>query len=128
MVVEAGRQAQRSGRSSRESIGRLSLLIGVAVAALPSTPLLLYVPRRLREGRDRRELERLIAEDGVALRDGPLAEVLARRAVDRLSLRELRRVSADPWGDIRAGRVGDLARAELERMGVALPAERRPGP
>lgn len=41
----AGARAQASARESRESIRRLSLVLGVAVAVLPSVPLLLlYLP------------------------------------------------------------------------------------
>jgi len=54
-VVAAGRQAQQSGRDSRRSVRRLSLLLGVTIAVLPSAPLILYGPWRLGERRSRRE-------------------------------------------------------------------------
>jgi len=39
-LEEAGRSAEQSGRSSRESIEALSLLLGFAVAVVPSVPVL----------------------------------------------------------------------------------------
>jgi hypothetical protein len=115
-VIEAGRQAQESGRSSRSSVRRLSLLLGVAIAVLPCAPLLLYVPWRVQLARDRRALLRAAARG--ALDDDALLEVLARRAAGRLSYRALLEVSSDPWGDIREGRYERLADAELEHLGL----------
>jgi hypothetical protein len=116
-VIEAGRQAQESGGSSRSSVRRLSVLLGVAIAVLPSAPLVLYVPWRLQLARDRRVLRRAVSSG--ALDDDALLEVLARRGAGRLSYRVLLEVSSDPWGDIRAGRYERLAEAELERVGLA---------
>lgn len=46
-IRAAGRSAVVSGRSSRESIRDLSTLLGVAVAVIPTAPLLfIYVPLR----------------------------------------------------------------------------------
>jgi hypothetical protein len=70
-------------------LSRTATTAGVAVERTGQT---------LRQARDRRELERLVADHHGPLRDGPLAEVRARRAVARLPLRELRQISADPCG------------------------------
>ncbi len=116
-VGEAGRAAQQSGRSSRGSVRRLSVLLGIAIAIVPSAPLLLYVPWRLAVARDRRGLRRAVEEGG--LEDPVLLEVLARRAAQHLPYGQLRRASPDPWADIREGRFHALASVELERLGVA---------
>jgi hypothetical protein len=115
-VVEAGRQAQRSGRSSRRSVRRLSVLLGVAIAILPSAPVVLYLPWRIRLARERRALRRVIARRG--LDDEALLEVLARRAAHRMPYQALLAVTRDPWNDIRAGRHERLAHAELARVGL----------
>ena len=115
-VAEAGRAAQSSGRSSRRSVRRLSVLLGIAIAIVPSAPLLLYLPWRVAVARDRRSLRDAVAEGG--LEDPVLLEVLARRAAEQLPYRTLRRASPDPWADIGAGRFEDLAAIELDRLGV----------
>lgn len=47
-IKAAGRSAVQSGRSSREDIRDLSTLLGVAVAIIPTVPLLfIYLPLRL---------------------------------------------------------------------------------
>lgn len=54
-IERAGRSAVVSGRSSRRDIERLSTLLGVVVAIVPSVPLLaLYLPLRLAQVRDSR--------------------------------------------------------------------------
>lgn len=119
-VAEAGRQARRSGASSRQSVRRLSVLLGLAIAILPSAPVVLYLPWRIRLARERRALRRMVARRGLG--DAALLEMLARRAAQRMPYRTLLAVSRDPWADIHAGRHERLAHAELARIGVALPA------
>lgn len=54
-IEAAGRSAVASGRTSRHDIERLSTLLGVVVAVVPSVPLLaLYLPLRLAQVRDTR--------------------------------------------------------------------------
>lgn len=53
-VRAAGRSAIASGRSSRDSIRDLSTLLGVAVAVIPTAPLLfIYLPLRVAWSRAR---------------------------------------------------------------------------
>jgi hypothetical protein len=66
-VVEAGREAQRSGRASRRSVRRLAVLLGVTIAVLPSAPLAVYLPWRLRMRKERR---RFTARDPPGARGG----------------------------------------------------------
>lgn len=114
-IEEAGRSAVSSGSSSRDSVESLSVLLGLALAVIPSLPVFgFYLPLRLGHVRERRALLGAIE----SARGDALEEFLARRAVERLSYRRLRRVSAEPWRDLAAGHYRALACAELERFGL----------
>ena len=108
--------AVANGRESRGDIRNLAVLLGIAVAAAPTTPLLvLYGLLRSGWWRDvhaARELAEGLEDDEV------LERLLARRALDRLPYRRLKRVSENPWRDYEEGRTRDLAEAELARMGL----------
>ena len=123
-VAEAGRAAQESGRSSRRSVRRLSVLLGIAIAIVPSAPLLLYLPWRLAVARDRRGLRRAVEEGG--LRIPCSSRSWHDGQPSTLAYGKLRRASPDPWADIREGRFHALATVELERLGVTQ-RPRRPG-
>lgn len=118
----AGDSAVASGQSSRGTTTDLAVLIGVAIALIPTVPVLgLYLPLRSAWRRERRAVVRALAERP----DDPvLAEYLARRAVGNLPYARLRTVSEHPWVDLREGRFDALARAELVRLGI--PPERAP--
>jgi hypothetical protein len=71
--------------------------------------------------RDVRELTAAVAFVRVAERTGRVREanaVLAHRAVALLPFRQLMRASADPVGDLAAGRHEALAAAMLRRAGT----------
>ncbi len=122
-IEEAGRSAVSSGSSSRDSVESLSVLLGLALAVIPSLPVFgFYLPLRLSHVRERRALLGAIE----SARGDALEEFLARRAVERLSYRRLRRVSAEPWRDLAAGRYRSLACAELERFGLGAHVLERP--
>ncbi len=122
-IEEAGRSAVSSGSSSRDSVESLSVLLGLALAVIPSLPVFgFYLPLRLGYVRERRALLGAIA----SARGHALEEFLARRAVERLSYRRLRRVSAEPWRDLAEGRYRQLACAELERFGLGVGVLERP--
>jgi hypothetical protein len=124
-IAEAGREATLSARGARESADRVSLLLGLSIALIPSSPvLLLYVPRRISLHREQVALRRAIAGG----RTPELDELLAERAVVHLPYRRLRRVSSDPRGDLRQGRHRALADAELQWFGVDTDAELGPVP
>jgi hypothetical protein len=112
----AAASARASGRSSRESVDSLSLLLGVAIALGPSLPLVaLYVPMRLAWSRDVRSLRRALA----AFPGEPgLEEYLARRAVLALPYDRLHLTTAEPWGALAAVERRRLSEAELERLGI----------
>lgn len=117
----AGASARVSGRSSRESIEDLSLLLGISIALAPSLPLLaLYLPMRIAWSRDVREVRRALA----ASPDDPgLEEYLARRAALTLPYRALRATTTHPWGELADGERRRLRDAELARLGIAPPRE-----
>ncbi len=118
-ISEAGREVQGGGESSREDIESLARLLGVALALIPMLPVLLhYLPPRLTRGREIRAVKRM---RGTAGDDPVFVEFLARRATERLSYRELRRVSDRPWLDLEEGRHVPLAEAELRRVGILRP-------
>lgn len=119
---DAGRDVAASGESSRVTIERTANVLGLAVALVPSLPLLIgYLPPRLGRAREAAALRRMV-RDGTG--DPAFERFLARRAAAGLSYRELQRVSPQPWRDLEEGRYEDLADAELRRMGVRRP----PGP
>ncbi|MGH2916021.1 MAG: hypothetical protein ACRDMX_13635 [Solirubrobacteraceae bacterium] len=121
-VATAGRSAQRSGRASKGDIGTLSVLLAIAVALMPTTPLVaLYLPLRRGWARERRAVRRAIdAGDGLALE-----RFLARRALQRLSYDRLRELSDDPWSDLQRDELRSLADAELARLGLEQRARAR---
>ncbi len=119
-VREAGESAQASGRSSRDSVRDLSILLGLAIGVIPSLPVIgFYLPLRVARVREVRAVRR-------ALRGRPgdphLLALLATRAARNLSYCDLLELSPDPLGDIAAGRYQVFAEAELRRLGLD-PAE-----
>lgn len=112
----AGRSAVVSGRSSRDSIHDLSILLAIAIALVPSVPyLLVYLPLRLSWTREVRAVGRALGE-GQA--DPAISEFLARRAVQNLPYDRLLEVTETPWRDLEEGRHSRLAEAELRRLGL----------
>jgi hypothetical protein len=111
-----GEELAAASRESTEDVERLSLLLGLSIALIPTLPVLaLYLPGRLARGRELGALRGMLREgEG----DPGLERLLAQRAAVQLPYRELRRVSDAPWRDIEQGRTADLARAELRRVGV----------
>jgi hypothetical protein len=92
------------------------VLLGIAVALLPSIPVLaFYLPARLQRLREARALRRAVRMHG---HDPEFHAFLARRAVEALGYHQLRRVSSFPWRDLAEGRCAPLATAELRRLGV----------
>jgi hypothetical protein len=121
-VRESAADVRAAGSSSSESIRNLGLLLGLAIAVIPATPVFgFYLPLRLRRAREAGALAERLAGDGL---DPGLEELLARRALHTLPYHVLQTVSADPVADLEAGRFDRLARAELRRLGLDAPAGR----
>ncbi|HEV2776828.1 MAG TPA: hypothetical protein VGV90_14635 [Solirubrobacteraceae bacterium] len=110
-----GRETRISGRTARDSIADLSTLLGLSVALIPSSAILLvYLPVRVARVRERRALRRLLARFGD---DPALERLLAHRALQTMSYRQLQRsVGERPWVDLAEGRYAALAAAERRRL------------
>jgi hypothetical protein len=108
-----------NAQQTRGTVDSLSVLLPLCVMVIPTVPVVAaYLPGRLRRRRDRRLVLETLSREGAA----PVAGYLAIRAVARLPIDELSRFTDDPWGDLAAGRLRALASAELDRMGIDLPA------
>jgi hypothetical protein len=120
-AAAAGRSAESSGASSRTTIDQLAILLGLAIGLIPTIPLLsLYIPLRVSWRRDRRAVRRAVAHwDG----EPGLQEFLAQRAISHLPFHELRQLGYD--GSRRSEATGELAAAELRRLGLDPTARRR---
>lgn len=115
-IEEAGASARANARTSHDSVERLTLLLGLAIAVIPSLPLLvLYLPVRLARAREARALREISRRVGPA----EVERFLAERALRCASYHELRRVSSEPWAAMATeeGR-RRLAAAELARLGL----------
>jgi hypothetical protein len=122
-VQEAGASARQSGRESRDSTEDLGVLLALSIGLIPTLPLLgLYAPLRIAWTRDVRSVRRALVEGST---EAVLNEFLARRAAANLSFDDLRAVTADPYGDLAAGRFDGLADRELERLGLRRRLERK---
>lgn len=122
-VEQAGASAETSSRASGRSVRTASTLLGVAIAAIPSIPvLILYLPARLGFARDRRALVRALRARG---HDPRLERWLAGRAIDRRPYRVTLRDADEPWVGLDELDVAALARAELRRYRLRWPEHDR---
>jgi hypothetical protein len=111
-LAGTGRTLAEAGATQQEVVHQLALWLGVVVAAVPVVALLLvWLPRRVAWAREAGAASRLRM-------DGADLELFAIRAVANRPLRELRRVSADPAGALRAGEHEALADLELRALGL----------
>lgn len=121
-IQAAGSSAEANGVQAQDAANRLGIYLGIAIAVIPSVPVLgLYLPIRWSRIRQRRVARRSLEIFGS---DPRFQEFLARRAVERLTYEEIMAVSEQPWEDMRQGRFRALATAELDRLEIAqrLPA------
>jgi hypothetical protein len=109
-IQQAGASTVTSGQSSASSVSTLSWLLAVAVAVLPSAPVLgFYLPLRIHRAREARALAQSARLHG---RDPNFREFLARRALGSLAYRDL------PEGAWTAADRDRFAAAELRRLGL----------
>jgi hypothetical protein len=126
-AVAAGASARASGASTAATIDQLAVLLGIAIALIPTVPLLgLYVPLAVSWRRDRNAVRSAVARwDG----EPELEAFLAHRALAHLRFDELRDLGYS--GTEGSPPNAALAAAELRRLGLdrrarRLPALRRP--
>jgi hypothetical protein len=127
----AGDPLVRDGLQAHVRIDHVAIALGVFVALVPIVSVTgLYL---LWRARDARELSATAEFVRTAERTGRVDEanaVLAHRAVVLLPFRQLLRASADPIGDLAAGRHDALAGAMLRKAGMrplaSGPLEDRP--
>jgi hypothetical protein len=119
-AVAAGASARASGAATATTIDQLAVLLGIAIALIPTVPLLaLYVPLRVSWRRDRTAVRSAVARwDG----EPDLESYLAHRAVAHLRFDELRELGYD--GTAGSPSNAELAAAELQRLGLDRPARR----
>jgi hypothetical protein len=119
-AVAAGASARVSGASTATTVDHLAVLLGIAIALIPTVPLLaLYVPLRLGWRRDRKAIRLAVARwDG----EPGLEAFLAQRALAYVSFVELRELGYDGAEGSPAN--SELAAAELRRLGLDRPARR----
>ena len=119
-AIAAGASARASGASTGTTIDQLAVLLGIAIALIPTVPLLgLYVPLRLGWRRERNAVRHAIARwDG----EPGLEAFLAERALAHLPYEELRDLGYD--GTRGSPPNAELAVAELRRLGLDRGARR----
>lgn len=123
-LQSAGTRAATGAARSAGSIRDLSVLLAIAVALLPSVPVLgFYLPVRIARMRETRAVRRAVRAPGSKAR---LRAFLAQRAVDRL---DYGRLEAVLDGSDYDSDVGEqlLAAAELRRLGIDPRALAPPG-
>lgn len=120
-VVTSAAGVRAGAVQATEAVRVLAVLIGLAVTLIPGPVIAAYGVFRMRRAGAVRELRRLL--DAAHGLDAALSAQLAHRAVLCLPSDELRAVSADPHGDLAAGRLAGLAAAELRRLGLTPPPE-----
>lgn len=108
----------------------VAALLGLLLAAVAVVPWLnRYVPWRIATWRRLNAGARVIRRgrfaESAPIPEAELVRILASRALHRLEYDELLEFTPDPLGDWVAGRHDQLARAELDRVGLqALAAAR----
>jgi hypothetical protein len=111
-VAKAGADVERRGRDTHRKITRTAWLVGLAIALLPTLPLLgLYVPLRRRRVRERDAVVDAL-DEGRA--DPAVERMLAERALLSLPYAQLVKLG-EPWRDVAEGRYSELAAIERER-------------
>jgi len=119
-AVAAGASARASGASTAATVDHLAVLLGIAIALIPTVPLLaLYLPLLRSWRRDRRAVRSAVARwEG----EPELEAYLARRALAHLRFEELWDLGYDGTEGSPAN--SELAAAELRRLGLDRPARR----
>jgi len=120
-VLDAGESVQQSGRDSRAALERMGVVVGLAFIAVPLMLVLpVYVPLRLMWRREVRAVAAALSGERP-----DLDRFLAHRALASMPYERLLALGDDPWARLERGEVGDLADAELARLGLRRPPDRQ---
>lgn len=115
-VVTTGEDVASRGQDVKSQLRQLSLLLGLSIMLIPTTPVLgLYLPLRWARRQETIELHRSMSRHG---RDAGFDRYLAARALQTLPFTTVHALVGDPWKAIDEGRTGPLADAELQRLGL----------
>ena len=107
------------GNQLEQLLLMIAALLGVLVLAVALIPWLSrYVPWRARRLFELRTAHRAIRLAPRGVPEATVLQLLASRALHRLTYGELLEHTPDPIGDFVAGRYDRLARAELESIGL----------
>lgn len=118
-ISATGEEITQRGQQVKGQMRQLSLLLGLAIALMPTTPVLgLYLPLRLSRRRSVGQLRRSLQDPDEA---DSLDRYLAERAIRTLPYTVLHALVGDPWQAIESGRTRRLADAELARFGLRRP-------
>jgi hypothetical protein len=118
---EAGDPFIAVGSSLEEFLVTLATLLALLVVAVTLVPWLLrYVPWRARRLAELRTAHTAIRVRPRMASPAAINRVLAMRALARMDYEELLEATRDPLGDFARGFYDDLARAELETVGLKL--------
>jgi hypothetical protein len=121
-VQDSGTSAVNTGHETASTITALSVLLAIAIAVLPSAPvLLLYVPARLRRHREAAAVRRGLQDPA---RRAELREFLAHQALHTLSYRRLSRLGVPLAGPLTEDDLSVLAEAQLRRLQIEAGALR----
>jgi hypothetical protein len=113
-LAGVGQTLADAGATQQQVVHQLALWLGVLVAAVPIVALLVaWLPRRVAWAREAGAAGRLRLA-------GADLELFALRAVANRPLRQLRRVTPDPAGALRAGDYEALADLELRALGLRV--------
>ena len=117
-LAGVGRTLADAGATQQQVVHQLALWLGVLVAAVPIAALLVaWLPRRVAWAQEAGAASRLRLA-------GADLELFALRALANRPLRELRRVTPDPAGALRAGEYEALADLELRALGLRAEVRR----
>jgi hypothetical protein len=117
-LAGVGQTLADAGATQQQVVHQLALWLGVLVAAVPIVTLLVaWLPGRVSWAREAGAASRLRLV-------GADLELFALRAVANRPLRQLRRVTPDPAGALRAGDYEALADLELRALGLRVGGRR----
>lgn len=115
-VQAAGSSAVASGTASESSVSTLSVLLALAVAVLPSVPVLVfYLPARLKRRRESTTIRRALRDPNQV---GTLRDFLAARALGTLDYNSLSRLGVRGGSALSEDELTALAEEQLRRMDI----------